>query len=268
MLIDWFTVIAQAFNFLVLVWLLKRFLYKPILHAIDAREQRIAKVLAEAAKKESDAQKERDEFQRRNQEFTDEREALVRKMQDDISVKRQKLLDDAHIAADAISVRRQEVLQRDQHNLEAEIAQLAQDQVFAIARKTLLDLADAGLEERIANVFTRQLRELNGKEKQELAEALLKSAEPARVRSTFELPVQQRDTIQQALNETFAAEIPVRFEIASGGIGGLELLSNGRRIAWSINDYLSLLQKSIVALTGSKNATVTVDSDVESESVS
>ena len=43
MLIDWFTVAAQALNFLILVWLMKRFLYKPILHAIDAREERIAK---------------------------------------------------------------------------------------------------------------------------------------------------------------------------------------------------------------------------------
>ena len=37
MLIDWFTVGAQALNFIILVWLLKRFLYKPILDAIDAR---------------------------------------------------------------------------------------------------------------------------------------------------------------------------------------------------------------------------------------
>jgi hypothetical protein len=42
MLIDWFTVGAQIVNFLILVWLLKHFLYKPILNAIDAREKRIA----------------------------------------------------------------------------------------------------------------------------------------------------------------------------------------------------------------------------------
>jgi F-type H+-transporting ATPase subunit b len=54
MIIDWFTVIAQAINFLVLVWVMKRFLYKPILDAIDAREKRIALALAEAeAKPES-----------------------------------------------------------------------------------------------------------------------------------------------------------------------------------------------------------------------
>jgi hypothetical protein len=48
MLIDWFTVGAQIVNFLILVWLLKRFLYKPILDAIDAREKRIAAELADA----------------------------------------------------------------------------------------------------------------------------------------------------------------------------------------------------------------------------
>ncbi len=48
MLIDWFTVGAQALNFLILVWLMKRFLYKPILNAIDAREKKIAAELADA----------------------------------------------------------------------------------------------------------------------------------------------------------------------------------------------------------------------------
>ena len=68
MLIDWFTVGAQALNFLILVWLMKRFLYKPILHAIDAREKRITAELADADAKKADAQQERDEFQHKNEE--------------------------------------------------------------------------------------------------------------------------------------------------------------------------------------------------------
>jgi F-type H+-transporting ATPase subunit b len=51
MLIDWFTVAAQALNFFVLVWLMKRFLYKPILNAIAEREKKIASELANADKK-------------------------------------------------------------------------------------------------------------------------------------------------------------------------------------------------------------------------
>ena len=57
MLIDWFTIAAQALNFLILVWLMKRFLYKPILNAIDAREKRIATELADADAKRAEARR-------------------------------------------------------------------------------------------------------------------------------------------------------------------------------------------------------------------
>ncbi len=57
MLIDWFTVVAQAINFLILVWLLKRFLFKPILHAIDEREKGIANQLAQAEAMKAEAKK-------------------------------------------------------------------------------------------------------------------------------------------------------------------------------------------------------------------
>jgi F-type H+-transporting ATPase subunit b len=68
-LIDWYTVAAQALNFLILVWLLKRFLYQPVLDAIGAREQRIAMQLADAASKEAAATKEREQFESKNREL-------------------------------------------------------------------------------------------------------------------------------------------------------------------------------------------------------
>ena len=77
MLIDWFTIGAQALNFLILVWLMRRFLYKPILHAIDDREQGIARELAEADKKKGDAEKEREQFQKKNEAFDREREEFM-----------------------------------------------------------------------------------------------------------------------------------------------------------------------------------------------
>ena len=67
MLIDWFTVGAQVLNFLILVWLMKRFLYKPILHAIDAREKRIATELADADAKKAEARTEREELRHKNE---------------------------------------------------------------------------------------------------------------------------------------------------------------------------------------------------------
>ncbi len=248
MLIDWFTIGAQVLNFLVLVWLMKRFLYKPILHAIDAREKRIATELADAAARKDEAQKERDEFQRKNTVFDGQRDALFRKARDEVKIERQRLLDETRQAADALRDKRHEALQRELQGLNDEIVRRTREEVFAIARKTLTDLAGISLEERMNDVFVRRLRELDGDAKDMLVKALKTSATPVLVRSAFDLPAEQRAAIQQALNETFSAEIDIRFETKPNVINGIELTVNGRKVAWSIADHLASLGKSVGGL--------------------
>ena len=253
MLIDWFTVGAQALNFLILVWLLKRFLYQPILHAIDAREQRIAAELADAAAKKAEAQKERDEFQHKNEEFDQQRAAVLSKAADEAKADRQRLLDEARKAADALTAKRQETLRSDAHNLNQAISRRTRQEVFAIARKALTDLATTSLEERLGEVFTRRLRTMDGRAKAALAEALKTSSDPALIRSAFDLPAEQRAVIQNALNETFSAEIRVRFETSPDLVGGIELTANGQKLAWSIADYLGSLEKDVAELLKAKD---------------
>jgi F-type H+-transporting ATPase subunit b len=244
-LIDWFTVGAQALNFIILVWLMKRFLYKPILRAIDAREKRIAGELADAAAKKADAQKERDEFQHKNEEFDQQRAALLSKAKDEANAERRRLIDEARQAADALSAKRQEALRSDAHHLNQAIARRTQQEVFAIARKALTDLATASLEERMGEVFTRRLREMDGQTKRDLANALRTASAPTLVRSAFDMPAEQRSTIQNALNETFSADIHLRFETAPELVSGIELTTNGHKVAWSIADYLTSLQQGV-----------------------
>ena len=223
MLIDWFTVAAQVVNFLILVWLMKRFLYKPILHAIDEREKRIATELANADKKKAEAQKESDDFKHKNEEFDKQRAALLSKATDEAKAERQRLLDEARKDAAALSSKLQEALRDQEHTLHQAISRRTQQEVFAITRKTLTDLATVSLEERLGEVFTRRLREMDAKAKAGLAQALKTASDPALVRSAFDLPAQQRAAIQNALNETFSADIHVRFETAPDLISGIEL---------------------------------------------
>jgi F-type H+-transporting ATPase subunit b len=253
MLTDWFTIIAQALNFLILVWLMKRFLYKPILHAIDEREKRIAKELANADAKRAEAQKEHDEFQQKNADFDQQRAALLSKATDEAQAERQRLIDEARKAADALSAKRQETLRNEERNLYQAISRRTEREVFAIARKALTDLATVSLEERLGEVFTRRLRGMNGKAKETLGEALKTASDPAVVRSAFDVPADQRAAIQNALNETFSAEIHVRFETAPELIGGIELTANGQKVAWSIADYLESLERGIDELLKEKD---------------
>jgi F-type H+-transporting ATPase subunit b len=254
MLIDWFTVSAQAVNFLILVWLMKRFLYGPILAAIDAREKRIAAELADADAKKAEAQKERDEFLRKNQEFDQQRAALLSKATDEAKTERQRLVEDARKAADALSVKRQETLRSEARNLNQAITRRTQQEVFAITRKALTDLASVSLEERAGEVFTRRLRDMNGDAKAGLAEAIKTASEPALVRSAFDLPAEQRAAIQRALNETFSADVPLRFETTPDLVGGIELTANGQKVAWSISDYLASLEKGVTELLNKQSS--------------
>jgi len=243
--IDWFTVIAQVINFLFLVWLLQRFLYKPILRAIDEREKGIAKQLAEAEAKKAEAQKARDEFQHKNDIFDQERAALSKKATEAATAERQRLFDEARKDADALRAKRLEALRSEQINLNQEISRWTQKEVFAIARRTLTDLATVGIEERMGEVFVQRLRALTGESKEQLTVAVKTSSQPPRVRSAFDLPPAQRSTIESAINETFSLKTQVQFETAPEMISGIELAINGQKVAWSIADYLATLEKSV-----------------------
>jgi F-type H+-transporting ATPase subunit b len=259
MLVDWFTVGAQALNFIILVWLLKRFLYKPILHAIDAREKRIAAELADADGKRAEAARERDEYRQKNELFDQERATLLSQATDAANAERLRLLDEARQAADALRSKRQDAVLREQQSLSDEITRRTREEVFAIARRTLTDLAGVGLEERMTEVFTQRLRDLGGEAKEELARALAGASAPARVRSSFGLPEVQRAAIRKALNETFSADIPLQFETAPEIISGIELTTNGRKVAWSIADYLASLEKSVSDLLMEQHGTAAGD---------
>ena len=245
MLIDWFTVIAQAVNFLILVWLLKRFLYQPILNAIDTRERRIAGELADADAKKAEARVEREEFKRKNSEFDRQHAALLDQATAEAAAERQRLFDAARNDAESLRARQQDKLRGDYQSLHEEIARRTRVEVFAIARKALADLAGASLEAQMVEVFVQRLRGLDGAEKSRLAPALQSVTDPVLVRSAFELPAAQRAQIESAVKDTLAVENHVSFELAPDLVSGIELTLQGHKIAWSIADYLVALDNNL-----------------------
>ena len=64
------------------------------------------------------------------------------------------------------------------------------------------------------------------------------------VHSAFDLPPAQRTAIESAVKETFAPDAQVQFETAPELVSGIELSTNGQKVAWSIADYLATLEKS------------------------
>lgn len=255
MLIDWFTVIAQVINFLILVWLLKRFLYQPILNAIDAREKRISTKIADAGAKETEAQKQREEYQQKNEAFDQQRNAHMNEVLEAAKTKRAQLLDAARQESDDLRARLQQAIRNEQHSLNEELSRRTRDEVFAIAHKTLSDLAGTSLEQRMTDIFLGRLRALNTEQITELKSAFKKAPDTLQVRTAFKLSAQQRVAIETVIAEIFGKQKSLDFIIAPDLVSGIEINSSGRKIAWSIADYLGSLAKSVDDLLKNKSET-------------
>jgi F-type H+-transporting ATPase subunit b len=256
MLIDWFTVVAQCVNFLVLVWLLKRYLYGPVLAAIDARERRLALTIADAAANKAAAEQERAAFAAKNAALDGERTGLRKQAATAAEAERVRLVAQAHAEADALRVAQATALRDEQAHLNQRVAGLVTQEVLAIARKVLGDLADASLEERMVARFTQRLRTLDGPAKQSLSAALA-SPSDVTIRSAFDLSDAQRTLIQNAVDQEFAAAITLRFETAADALCGVELTAGGQQLAWSVTEYLGVLERKMAAIRAAEHAVPT-----------
>lgn len=245
MTIDWFTVAAQLLNFIILVWLMKRFLYQPILSAIDAREQVIAGKLDDAEKKHAAAAKEQEDFRQKNESFDQQRSALLKTATDEVAAERERLLQDVRQDEEEAQAKRSEAVRLQVKNLHDRLVHLMQQEVFAIARKTLSDLAATSLEAAMSAAFIHRVRNLDDSAKSTIAAALANASEAATVRSAFAIPERQRADIQTALKETFSADIALRYEVDPTTISGIEFSTNGQRVTWSIAAYLRQLEQHV-----------------------
>jgi F-type H+-transporting ATPase subunit b len=244
MLIDWFTVCAQILNFVLLIWLLKRFLYRPILDAIEEREKRIAAQLKDAADQKATAQKEQEDFRRKNDEFDANHKTMQDQANTEVQTERKRMFDAARIESDELRTKLQEKLRSEQQTLNRQLLLRTQQEVFAIARKTLKDLANANLDDQIATVFVSRLQTLAAGEKADLVAAQKVASHPILVRSTFELTGAQQATIQTTLTDILGQSATLKFETATDLVSGIELLLDGHKVAWSIADYLGSMEQN------------------------
>ncbi len=243
MLIDWFTVAAQASNFLVLVWLLKRFLYRPVLEAIDARDKKVTATRAEAVAREAQAQGERAEFQRRSEALDAQREDVLRKAAAEAAVERQRLIQSARQESQALRSKLAQAMADERAELNQQLVTQTQAEVLAVARGALNDLAGVELEERMTDVFMGRLRDL------QLERRHLSSATSAAVvRSAFEIAPSRRPGIEAAIRKSLGAEVSVDFETVPDLVCGIELSVDGVKLAWSVADYLGSIAANVAAL--------------------
>lgn len=263
MLIDWFTVGAQAVNFLILVVLLKRFLYGPILRAMESREAGLAARFAETEQALDQARQSEAEFHRQQQALEEARGERLRAVDEEAEQRRKEMVAAARAETTALRSAWLSALRREQELFGRELKKRVGMEVLHIARKSLADLSDAELEQRLVERFTAGLAELDSEARQQLAAA--GRDDGLTVRSSFELPESLRNRLTESLEPLLEHEVTVHFRTDPDLPLGIELAVGGLKLSWGVDSYFETLQEAVGELFESQIGMPASDAPVAEE---
>jgi F-type H+-transporting ATPase subunit b len=257
---DWFTVIAQIINFLILVALLKRFLYGPIVRAMDRREAEIAARLAAAAKKAVDAEQERERYETMSRELAESREEMRARAREEAEELRKELLEKAREEVDRSRAQWRESFHGERETFLRSLRRHVCEEACTVARRVVTEMADSSLEERMAACLERRIREMRTEEREELSGHFRASGREIIVRSAFELSTEGRTALVRAVNIlTDAASL--RFEVEPALLCGVEIVAGGRSLAWNLEEHLDALEERLVEAMGKSSPLPVIDTD-------
>ncbi|MCY0096774.1 F0F1 ATP synthase subunit B [Hoeflea ulvae] len=239
MSIDWITVAAQIGNFLVLVWLLKRFFYRPILDGIDAREAEIADRMQAAVVAKQKAEAGEAEYHEKIRALNVAQSEMAETIRKKAEEQRDALLAEARERMDREYQSWTAHLDEEARKFTTGMHQAGARALLAVLRKALTDLADQELEGQMAHRLAQQL-----------------SSTVADLHHTAGHPVSavvtSHDTLPPAAQEDMSAElrkvfpgITVRFETDEQQSPGLILRIGGAELAWTVESYVDGLDAVI-----------------------
>lgn len=245
MLIDWFTTGAQLINFLILMFLLKKLLYGPIIRAMDAREEKIATRLDEARLKQAEAEFEVETYREKGRQLDAEREMLIDQARKDAEVTRKELREQARQEVEELRNNWIRSLQQNKMAFLEDLRKRTTEHVYLIARKSLADLATKRLEECMTDVFVELLKGLDDDQREEFRGAVKSAGNRVTVSSAFDLLPDRHQIISREIESVFAEGIVVRFQTEPALVAGIEIKTPTRVVAWNLDEYLKSLERKL-----------------------
>ncbi len=239
---DLFTFGASLFNFIVLLVLLRIFLFERITKAIDERQRRIAETWDEAESKQREADDIRADYEQRMEEIDEERDELLRRAKEEMERQKRARLDDVRSEMDEKRKEWMDDLAGEQHRLLESVRKEVAHAAIESSRAVLRALAGVDLEQRMID---RLLEEIGSHQNEELADEL-EGAE-VEITTSTELHDDDRERITSALRKV-AEPGSISFHQSDELGCGVRMRIGDLEVGWSIADRLSDLESEVSRL--------------------
>jgi len=221
--LSWSTFLLEIVNFLVLVWILKRFLYKPVVEVIARRREKIEQTLQAAKEKQRTGEALQAQYENRLADWEREKEAARTEFQRAIEQERVHRLEALATELEAERRKREVVAERErresEHRLETQTLALA----AGFAARLLTRVAGPELERRLIEVLQEDLPRLSADRRRTLEQALRQESDPIEVTSAYPLDDAGREKLEQALADLAGRPVACRYRQDSRLIAGAQL---------------------------------------------
>ena len=222
--VDWTTFALEIINFLILVWILKRFLYHPVLDVIARRRAGIEKEMADARAVEEKAHALEQQFENRLADWEKEREGARARLTDEISREREHLMAGVNAAIEAEREKNRVLDERHRQEVRRTVEEQALAQGAAFSARILSRLADAGLDGRIVESMVADLQRLTFEQKRTLTAAAAETGMKVRIVTARPLSESSQKSLSGALTEALQRALPEEYAIDESLIGGVRVM--------------------------------------------
>lgn len=245
MQLNWSTFLLEVVNFLVLVWILKRFLYKPVLAAIARRKAAIDKTLSDAEAKREQAQALELQYQNRLADWEREKEGLRTALTEELRVQRERLTADLQKALEQEREKERVLAERRLAELKDRAAEQGVAMGMQFTARLLDRIASPELEARLVTLVLEDLPRLPPIQLKALQEACRDPQRPVKVASAFPLVETQRSQLVQALRETTHENVAAAFEQDSSLVAGLRINAGPWIVRGNLLDELQFFAEMV-----------------------
>lgn len=220
--LNWTTFVLEILNFLVLVWLLKHFLYKPVKAVIAKRQQRIGEQLQQAEEKQQQAEKLREQYENRLSAWEEERESARQELQEEIDQEREQRLAKLREELKAEREKSRVLSERQQHEQQRQLEVQALEQGARFVSRLLEAIASPEVENKLLENLLDELRHLPPAQRDALQSVVEHDSDiQVQVLSAYPLDESQQAALKQAIDARVPKHLHYEFHADRKLIAGL-----------------------------------------------
>ena len=245
MIIDWFTVIAQIVNFLILVALLRFFLFGRIRSAMRERKAQIASSLDDARKKQEQAARELESYREEKRAWEEKRDELMKEASREAADKRRQLLQQAKEEAGKERERMLRSLREKKHELARDLRLMSLEDAAGITKRVLSELSTTGVEQGVVDVFISRMKDIPPDRKDRLTQATREGKNTITIRSSFVLERSLQEILSDAVKEEFIEKMSLEYRHEPALVLGIEMKVDDYTVSWSAGEFLTDVEERV-----------------------